>query len=225
MDHNFWQSRWQNNEIGFHQPKVNDYLFKHFEKALPKRVLVPLCGKSKDLLWLWQQGQWVVGVELTEKACRDFWAENPELGTPSEKFDTERGLRFFETDRIKLVCGDFFTVNSADLTFQNGGAPSALSIYDRAAYIALPLDLRQRYLDHLTSLVRTSPRPVSGLLITIEYDQSLKNGPPFSITQKELAERWDLHFNLTELESVKEMQKLGPSELEVTERAHRIEFK
>lgn len=53
MNSKFWQQRWQEERIGFHKSDVNPELIKHFSAlALPfgSRVLVPLCGKSVDMV-------------------------------------------------------------------------------------------------------------------------------------------------------------------------------
>ena len=39
-------------------------------------ILVTLCGKSLDLLWLCEQGHDVVGVELSEIAVKQLFEEN-----------------------------------------------------------------------------------------------------------------------------------------------------
>lgn len=70
MQADFWQARWQRNEIGFHLSEVNPYLLRHWPTlglSADSRVLVPLCGKSLDLSWLAGQGHAVLGVELAEK--------------------------------------------------------------------------------------------------------------------------------------------------------------
>ena len=51
-------------------------------------------------------------------------------------------------------------------------------VYDRAALIALPPPLRQRYARELYSQL---PRGCRGLLVTLEYPQHEKDGPPFSV--------------------------------------------
>ena len=54
VDADFWNQRWQNNQIAFHQGRVNPLLDTHFgELALipGDRVFVPLCGKAIDMRW------------------------------------------------------------------------------------------------------------------------------------------------------------------------------
>ena len=61
MEIDFWLERWKNNETGFHQPVINPYLAYFYgekgataEQREKLKVFVPLCGKSKDMLWLSQ---------------------------------------------------------------------------------------------------------------------------------------------------------------------------
>ncbi len=95
MDPTFWLERWQKSEIGFHSKEVQPALEKHWPAlnvAKGARVLVPLCGKSLDMVWLAEQGYAVVGAELSELAVDAFFAE--------------RGL----TPSVRIVDG--FTVKS-----------------------------------------------------------------------------------------------------------------
>ncbi len=51
-----------------------------------RRVLVPLCGKTPDLLWLAEQGNEIVGVELSEIAVHPdemlgYWPELVRIGS------------------------------------------------------------------------------------------------------------------------------------------------
>lgn len=59
MDANFWHEKWQRREIGFHQPQANPLLVAYFDKlnlAAGSRVLLPLCGKTRDIAWLLDRG-------------------------------------------------------------------------------------------------------------------------------------------------------------------------
>ncbi|MBM5457654.1 thiopurine S-methyltransferase [Pseudomonas sp. P66] len=175
MQAEFWHSRWKNNQIGFHQSQVNAHLQQHWPAlavAAGARVLVPLCGKSLDMLWLAGQGLQVLGVELSERAVEDFFAEHqlqPQI--------TQQGpFKVFRCDAIEIRCGDFFALRAEDV-----GACAAL--YDRAALIALPAPMRVRYVEHLQTLLAP---PVKGLLITLDYDQSQIDGPPFAVVDDEV---------------------------------------
>ncbi|AGI24994.1 thiopurine S-methyltransferase [Pseudomonas sp. ATCC 13867] len=185
MQHDFWQARWARNEIGFHQNEVNSGLARHWPALrLPEgaQVLVPLCGKSLDMLWLVQQGYRVLGVELAERAVLDFFA-----GLGVEPQVTEEGqVRRYRHERLEILQGDFF-----DTTAEQLGGCAAL--YDRAALIALPQDMRPDYVAHLQ---RNLPPQVRGLLVTLEYPQAEMDGPPFAVLADEVrthfAEGWQL---------------------------------
>lgn len=79
MDADFWHQRWQDNQIGFHQDQPTPLMQKHWPSigAPPGcRVFVPLAGKSRDMLWLAAQGHRVLGVELSQLAVEQFFAEH-----------------------------------------------------------------------------------------------------------------------------------------------------
>ncbi|MGV8902072.1 MAG: thiopurine S-methyltransferase [Pseudomonas sp.] len=185
MQPDFWHKRWALDQIGFHLGEVNPYLQRFWPELELKehaRVLVPLCGKSLDLAWLAGQGFRVLGVELSEKAVEDFFSE--------QQLDaqiSQRGpFKVYSVESIELWCGDFFALTAEDVS-------ECVGLYDRAALIALPPEMRQRYTRHLTQIL---PRGCQGLLITLDYDQTQIDGPPFSVPDAEvqqlLAADWQL---------------------------------
>lgn len=175
MQPEFWQKRWADNQIGFHQAKISPYLQRHWSQLSlvnDAQVLVPLCGKSLDMSWLTGQGHRVLGVELSRKAAEDFFAEH-EL-TPNV---TQRSVfTVFEAGNISLWCGDFFALEAADVA-------ECAGFYDRAALIALPPAMRERYAAHLRKIL---PSVARGLLITLEYPQAQLDGPPFAVLEGEV---------------------------------------
>lgn len=184
MEPEFWHKRWSTNQIGFHLPEVNPYLQRFWSQLgveQGSRVLVPLCGKTLDLLWLAQQGYSVLGVELSEKAAADFFLEHQLEPSVSE----EGAFKVFRAADIEIRCGDFFALSPEDVS-------DCTALYDRAALIALPGPMRERYAAHLQKIL---PQCV-GLLITLDYSQDEMPGPPFSVgdgeVQRLLGEVWRL---------------------------------
>ncbi|HNP34214.1 MAG TPA: thiopurine S-methyltransferase [Woeseiaceae bacterium] len=170
---NPWLERWRNGHIGWHEPDGNQNLQK-FWRASGKRVLVPLCGKSPDLLWLAAQGNEVVGIELAEIAVQDFFAEH------DIRFERREGrlVEYRALDAgITLYCGDYFEFDM----------PGFDAHYDRGALIALPPELRARYVQHTNSLLTENAEQ---LVITVEYDQAVCKGPPFSVSSSEVLAHW-----------------------------------
>lgn len=176
-DHPFWHAMWQSDRQGFHQPAINAHLAA--EEAFltggrTARVLVPLCGKSRDLVWLKERFDEVIGVEFVETAVAAFFDEQGLTPTRTLTRAADLGLPRFEVDGLALYAANFFDVTAAAL-----GPLDA--VYDRAALIALPADLRPRYVAHLLSLTRPQTRI---LLLTMHgaYD----SGPPFSVSDDEV---------------------------------------
>ncbi len=175
MNPTFWHERWREGRIGFHQDTVTPWLPQLWPSlALPvgSRVFVPLAGKSLDLLWLRAQGHQVLGVELSRLAVEQFFAEHGLAPTTRES----RLGTHYRHDGIELICGDAFALDAEALVGCEG-------VFDRAALIALPEDLRRRYVGELYASL---PHGCRGLLVTLEYPQAEKAGPPFSVDQAEV---------------------------------------
>lgn len=185
MDPEFWLQRWREGRTGFHQQQANPWLLKYWPSlalAPDSQVLVPLAGKSLDLAWLAGQGHRVLGVELSPLAVAAFFAEHELTPQVSES----RYGQHYRAGNIELICGDVFGLDAELL----GGCSA---IYDRAAMIALPPELRRRYADEVYGRL---PAVCRGLLITLDYPQSERAGPPFAVPETEVRERlggdWDV---------------------------------
>ncbi len=189
MDRDFWLSRWNANRIGFHQGEANARLVSHFHAlAVPPggRIFVPLCGKTRDIAWFLSTGHAVVGVEFSELAIQQLFRE---LGV-KPVVTVEGPTRRYSAPAVDVLVGDFF-----DLTQDMIGSVDAT--YDRAALVALPSDMRTRYAAHVTRITRRAPQ----LVICFEYDQSLADGPPFSIDGRELFRLYGGRYRLSLLET------------------------
>ena len=188
MEHQFWHERWQANRIGFHQDRVNPMLERHLGAlglAPGARIFVPLCGKTVDVGWLMAKGLRVVGAELSEIAIRQLF-EGLEI---DPQVTAEGKLTRFSAPGIEMFVGDIFDLDAARL-----GPVDA--VYDRAALIALPPGLRRHYADHMPDLTGRAP----SLLVTLDYDQSLMAGPPFSVDADEVAALYRERYDITELQ-------------------------
>lgn len=173
MNPDSWFASWREGRIGFHEGAPNTFLACHEARlAGLHRVLVPLCGKAEDLAFLASRGHEVIGVELVEDAVRAFFAEH-DL-TPA--ITRRGGLAVYTAGAITVLAGDVFTVTRTDV-----GTIDA--VYDRAALIALPPDVRPRYVAHLRMLI---PAGTPGLLVTLEYPQDQMTGPPFAVPEPEV---------------------------------------
>jgi thiopurine S-methyltransferase len=185
MKKDFWLERWEHEEIGFNQVEVNSHLRQYWPTLNLKpysEVFVPLCGKSIDMLWLRKQGHSVLGVELSDIAVQAFFKENG--CTPNQV--THKIFHACEAGGIRILCGDFFDLNK-------DGLAKVTAVYDRAAMIALPPLMRERYVKHLVSIV---PPATKILLITFDYAQAEMSGPPFSVSADEVESLYGKHAEI-----------------------------
>lgn len=174
MNPDFWHDRWANRQIGFHQPDSNPFLVKYFpilELSADDVIFIPLCGKTLDIHWLLKQGLHVTGAELSEIAVQELFEE---LGV--EPVVNELGkLKHYGAFHLDIFVGDMFDVSDELL-----GKVDA--VYDRAALVALPEDMRADYARHLARITDKAPQ----LLLSFEYEQSRMEPPPFSVDEAEI---------------------------------------
>ncbi len=199
MEKEFWMKRWQAQQIGFHEDQFNLSLQEHWETLGAKEgetVFVPLCGKSRDMLYLVEQGLQVVAVELSPIAVEDFFQEHNL--TPSTSQCGE--LTCYKAGPFTLYCGDLFKLKPTHLN-------NCQWVYDRAALIALPDAMRRDYCHYLASIL---PRPCQSLLLTVEYNTDKISGPPFSITADMLNSLVGDYADITRLGARKEDIKGHP---------------
>jgi len=184
-----WLERWHEGRIGWHEEEGNASLKKYW-RASGRRVLVPMCGKTVDMLWLEEQGNSVVGVELSDIAARAFFRENGLRFTVHEG----RLAAYTAVDRdIRIYCGDLFDFDETGFT----------GWYDRGALVATPAEQRPAYAQHINALLAPD---TCRLLITLEYDDQIAAGPPFSVSREEIRRYWP---DLEEIERYDDIEN-GP---------------
>lgn len=191
MQREFWLERWDRQEIGFHQQEFNPYLqqFWHELRLTPgSGVFVPLCGKSRDMLWLRDHGHKVLGIELSALAVGTFFTEN---GIAPVRHQAGK-FAVSEAAGIRILCGDFFDLATEDLK-------NIKAVYDRASLIALPPDMREQYASHLFKILPTGTQI---LLITLEYPTGEMSGPPFSVSVDDVKKLYSPHARVRLLDRV-----------------------
>ncbi len=189
MEPNFWLERWQKSEIGFHSKDVQPALEKHWPAlnvAKGARVLVPLCGKSLDMVWLADKGYSIVGAELSKLAVDTFFAER---GLTPDVRNVD-GFTVKSSGPYELWCGDFFALTREKV--------SADAAYDRAALVAMPPEMQPEYAEKLAELISFQSQI---LLIGLDYNSSEMQGPPFAIPRIAVQTLFEDDFNVTLLEA------------------------
>lgn len=186
INDDYWHAKWNTKDIAFHQDKPHPQLVKHFSNLPQGKVIVPLCGKTLDMLWLQAQGHSVVGIELSALACIAFFDDNRLPYTKAQVGE----LEVYSSGNISIWCGDFFKT-------PNSLWEECTAIYDRAALVALPEPLRKQYVAKINwAATHTSLKNM--ILITVEHTG---NGPPFSISADEVQRLYGAHFHIEKKES------------------------
>jgi thiopurine S-methyltransferase len=179
VDRAFWLERWRLDQIRFHQADYNARLQRYWPGlGVPAagQVFVPLCGKSRDMLWLAERGHSVVGVELAAIAVEAFF-EAADLAYTQRRHGA---LTLYQAERVRIFCGDVFDLTAADLS-------GTVGVFDRGGLVALPPPLRSRYVEHLLDTLQLG---AVTLLLTVEYGQARVTGPPFAVLPDEV----DAHY-------------------------------
>ncbi len=184
-----WLDRWHKNQIGFHEGEVNTYLKQYigsFNLNPGDRIFMPLCGKAHDIAWLARQGFEVIGIELSSVAIEAFFAE---FKMQYQQFESEQFV-LRRSGNIMLLEGDYFDLQAQDLE-------GCKLIFDRAALIAIDETNRGRYSQHMRSI---TPLADEMLLVTLDYDQLVMAGPPFSVTEDEVFQHFQDDYEICLLE-------------------------
>jgi thiopurine S-methyltransferase len=188
MEAEFWHQAWQEGRIGFHRGEPHPALIEHFpllEAKVEQSILVPLCGKSHDLTWLTNQGLYVRGIEISEQAVLEYFTDN-NIITPQKTANcyTHQGLTLEVNDFLEHQ-------NTVGYDF----------IYDRAAIVALPPEMRVKYAKKWLELLNPGGKAI---LISFEYDQSKVAGPPFSVEEEEIIKLFSHEASIKVLEEKSE---------------------
>jgi thiopurine S-methyltransferase len=185
-DNALWQQCWREQQTDFHQTEVNRLLtrfWRGLDLAHGSRVFVPLCGKSLDMIWLAQQGHEVIGLELSPVAVLAFFRENHLQASQH----TAGPFTLWQSGKISILCGDFFSASRADLG-------SIDVVYDRAALTALPENIRRLYVAHLKVIL---PPACKVFLLTVE---DADEGETQEVTQGASAEITALYSEAFQIE-------------------------
>ena len=186
----YWENRWITNQTGWHRSVYNDLMVKYWpELGIPtdSKVLVPLCGKSLDMLWLAEKGHAIVGIEFTRVAVERFFSEN----NLEHTIVKHPSYIEFSSERFTILNGNILAIPS-DLI-------QAEAWYDRAAMIAINPDLREDYVSQIRQQTKVG---AVGLLITYSYPQEQMEGPPFSLNNDDVFQLFQDGFRVECLETI-----------------------
>ncbi len=200
MEQQYWMHCWDENQIGFHQNSFNRLLEKYWTSlSIPQggSVFVPLCGKSRDMVYLTQSGYKVIGAELSELAIQSFLSEN---GIIADRTSAPEYVAYQSQD-YALYVGDVFDI------FDRCTAGIS-AVYDRASLVALPEPMRSRF---VVCQRRFFPPGCVIFLISLEYESDTVNPPPFAIEHSEIEHHYASWCEVQHLETIAAQIKGMPS--------------
>jgi len=193
-----WASYYTEDTLPWHLKDVNHNLKKHIttltenKDASGIRILIPLCGKTVDMKFLYEQGFTVVGIEFSDIAIQSFAAENniPLTAEVKEGYT----IHTFD-DRLKIFQGDLFDFTPEKLR--------GLFDYwwDCGSLTAMVNEEDHEYIKLILSLMKVNAR---GLISLFQYEPSVYDGPPKSINQTKLEEILDGKFEIHQLACLSE---------------------
>ncbi|XP_072854773.2 thiopurine S-methyltransferase isoform X2 [Pogona vitticeps] len=190
-----WLAKWQTKNIGFHMEQGHPFLRKYLDLLLNGRkglkIFFPLCGKTIEMKWLADLGHHVVGVEISESALKEFFAEQ-NLSFSEETVPQIPGAKLFKSTsgNISLYCCSIYDLTSTVTGKVDG-------IWDRGSLVAVNPSQRERYSQLILSLMNENCRC---LLVTCLYDPSKHKGPPFYVSDSEVKSLFGKHCEIKCLE-------------------------
>ncbi|XP_026698830.1 thiopurine S-methyltransferase isoform X3 [Athene cunicularia] len=161
-----WLQKWEMGNIGFHK-----------EQGHP----------------LVDMGHSVVGVEVSEQALREFFAEHS-LPYHEEPVPEISGAKKFQSTsgNVSLYCCSIYDLSSSIVGKFDG-------VWDRGALVAVnPCD-RERYVSLMITLMEKNS---SYLLVTVSYDPNKHKGPPFYVPESEIKSLFGNHCEIKCLQKV-----------------------
>ncbi len=163
----FWVERWKNKDTGFHLCDIHPDLQAYFGRLSLKEsdtVFIPLCGKTLDIHFFLQAKCKIIAVEMVELAVQQLF-ENLQI---NPQVSAWKHGKCYQSKNLTVYVGNVFDLSDEQLNSVN-------IVYDRAAFIALPYNLHAPY----SRLIKEIANPDKQMLITVEFDASKLQGPPF----------------------------------------------
>merc|ERR1711962_27781 len=177
----YWANRWGKGDAKWHSSAPNPTLVAHREdltggqKSL--RIFLPLCGKAGCLLHLYKAGHTVLGVEAVDSVVKEFFTDNKLQFNKSTIPEIQGSCYTSEDEKLQIFSCDLFLLTPGLL-----GPVDA--VWDRGGFVALSPGARSKYVEQLKKLVEPSFRRY--VLDGWEYDQTIKDGPPHSISVEDV---------------------------------------
>ena len=169
------EDKWTNNNVCKELFKFQDVLT---DGATGLDILLPLCGRTKMMLWLAEKGHRVVGIEWSDAAVKMFFKENG-LSYEVKPYAVGEIIthQYTATEKaVTIYCGDYFAFKEDNL----GGFDC---IFDHASIGSFPEAKRAKYAEITSSFAKSGGRMV---LSIFDYEHEEHPSMPFAVTEAEV---------------------------------------
>lgn len=195
-----WEDAWTANFIPFHTRNVHKDLIIYEKQLLsnPGRIFVPLCGKTVDMKYLADKGHLVVGVEISDKAIKQFFEES-KFKFEKNKDTSGRFCEYKSLDsKVILYKGDLFDMNAEVL-----GKFDA--IWDRGSFCAINIEDREKYAKVVTGLLKIKGKYMVNIFT---YNKTKFGGPPHSMNEDDILKYFGPYCTVKLLNSYDDLKPL-----------------
>jgi len=149
----------------------HELLFRQYAliKDCP-RVVVPLCGNSYDMRYLYDMGHHVQGIDKCEASVVQFFDDNKDLKV---RITEEDGSKVYSSQdgRLKVLVADILDIKGCSLDYEFD------AIWDRAAFGYIEPRMRIYYVQRLKKFLKAD---FVMLMAVYEHDENVL---PYSITR------------------------------------------
>ncbi|KAJ8302290.1 hypothetical protein KUTeg_021277 [Tegillarca granosa] len=205
-----WKAAWENGKAVWQVHHVNVALKRNIhrlkiENSGDPKILLPLCGKTRDIKWLWEQGFTVVGVEVSEIAIKDFFAEN-DIKYEVSQIKGCPGVLYRSTDDrilLRVSSNTSGTEEHSQLFLNQKGGNNFVAYHDIN-------HTRYKYASAISELMSDNCKM---LLETLEKNIDVDPGqPPFDFQEPEMRQHFNQQFELEQIDQIKIDEYIDPSD-------------
>nr|XP_038029949.1 thiopurine S-methyltransferase isoform X2 [Anas platyrhynchos] len=141
-----WLHKWETGTAAFHKEHGHPLLEKYLDVLLSGRsglrIFFPLCGKAVDMKRLADLGHSIVGVDISEQALKEFFAD--------------QGLSYCEEPVPGIAGAKKLQSTSGNICLY------CCSIYDLSSYASLMISLMEKNSSYLLVTVLYDPNKHKG---------------------------------------------------------------
>ena len=191
----FWDKLYGTGGDAWTDDAVYEELFKFqdilTDGATGLDILLPLCGRTKMMLWLAEKGHRVVGIEWSDAAVKMFFEENS-LSYEVKPYAVGEIIthQYTATEKaITIYCGDYFAFEKDNL----GGFDCILDHGSMGSFVEAK---RMKYVEITKSFAKSGGRMV---LSVFDYEHEEHPSVPFAVTYREVATLYKDTFSDAEL--------------------------